>query len=279
MIRVDVNTPGVSDCASPCITQAAGGRAQIGGVAVTDELVALAKDRAQRAEGALRTKRDAHERTDADGEVQRCAAAVADLNRQAADLRQARLLLHHMVHSRHLRTVTLCSHCYNLFFRPLAFTVVKRPSLCGARVTPCAEHTLPGALREVVWPRQQPGPQSNPVMPLMWPAQERWRLASSAESATRQRMRQGEALEKEARARALIESSGVRLQALLGRGQGAPPRSALERAASGPDCASAPGYKRQGVCSFTGRQQTSLTVTPPWMNQCMRISAHAVADS
>lgn len=54
-------------------------------------------------------------------------------------------------------------------------------------------------------------------------AQERWRLASSAESATRQRMRQGEALEKETRARALIESSGVRLQALLGRGQGAPP--------------------------------------------------------
>ena len=89
----------VSYRACPCVTQAVGWCAQMGGVAVTDDLVALAKDRAQRAEGTLRTKRDAHERTDADGEVQRCAAAVADLNRQAADLRQARPLLHHMIHS------------------------------------------------------------------------------------------------------------------------------------------------------------------------------------
>jgi len=53
--------------------------------------------------------------------------------------------------------------------------------------------------------------------------QERELLAHSAESATRQRMRQTEAAEKEARARALTDSSGVKLQALLGRGQGASP--------------------------------------------------------
>ena len=53
--------------------------------------------------------------------------------------------------------------------------------------------------------------------------QERELLAHSAESATRQRMRQTEAAEKEARACALVDSSGVKLQALLGRGQGAFP--------------------------------------------------------
>ena len=43
---------------------------------------------------------------------------------------------------------------------------------------------------------------------------------ASAEASTRQRMRQTEALQKEAEAAALLEGNGVRLQALLGRGQG-----------------------------------------------------------
>ena len=50
--------------------------------------------------------------------------------------------------------------------------------------------------------------------------QERERLVASAEASTRQRMRQGEVLEKEAAAVALLDGNGVRLQALLGRGQG-----------------------------------------------------------
>ncbi|KAK9845385.1 hypothetical protein WJX81_005219 [Elliptochloris bilobata] len=59
--------------------------------------------------------------------------------------------------------------------------------------------------------------------------QERERLAASAEATTRQRMRQTEALEKEAAAGALLDGSGVRLQALLGRGQALPSPARLRR--------------------------------------------------
>ena len=66
----------------------------MGGMVVNEDLVASAKPRVTHAEAALRAKRELPERADSDGEVQRHSAALGDLSRRAADLRQARPALY-----------------------------------------------------------------------------------------------------------------------------------------------------------------------------------------
>lgn len=77
--------------------------------------------------------------------------------------------------------------------------------------------------------------------------QERERLVASAEAITRQRMRQTEALQKEAEANALLDGNGVRLQALLGRGQGNFPGRSCRATGSGT-------VKAHAVCGWSTPQ-------------------------
>ena len=67
--------------------------AQMGGIVISDELVERTRTQQREAEAALRAKRDAQARGDADGELARLAQALADLGRRASELRQARALL------------------------------------------------------------------------------------------------------------------------------------------------------------------------------------------
>ena len=65
----------------------------MGGIVISDELVERARTQQREAEAALRAKRDAQARGDADGELARLAQALADLGRRASELRQVRALL------------------------------------------------------------------------------------------------------------------------------------------------------------------------------------------